>query len=232
MTKDLRRLPTPDEVSSLEYKQVLITVPSNADTDRFLWGAVLSLAFWTSWDEAGTMTKEEAARIFKDILASRMEFSMLGVIVPIYVEDIPPTMLLCDGSTHAKDDYPQLYEVLPIGAKGMSDFTLPDLRERFLLGASASYPEADTGGSFDITLTELEMPAHTHTTIPHTHTDGAAAPSVAGIGIDAPVPSAVPTAGITSPETVIVNSSGGGQAHDNTPPYFAVRYAMIAKVQP
>lgn len=47
---------------------------------------------------------------------------------------------------------------------------------------------------------------HGHSTLPHSHTDGGhvhgeipAIPSVAGIGLDAPIPSAVPGAGLTAP---------------------------------
>lgn len=178
------------------------------------------------------MTQDEAAAFFKSIIDTRKDFTMLGVIVPIFVETIPDTMLLCDGSTHSKDDFPQLWEVLPSAFKSGSDFTLPDLRERFLLGASGSYPEADTGGSFDVTLDVTQMPSHSHTNFPHSHGEIIAVPALGEISPGVPFPSATPSAGTTSPASITIDNTGGDQPHDNTPPYFAVRYVMIAKVQP
>lgn len=105
----LKRLPTPDAPSGgYEYRQVLLTVPSNADLERFLWGALSALAYWSSWDEVGTMTAEEAAQLMKAVLFSRQEFNMLGMIVPVYLEALPSSMLLCDGSVYNKVDYPSV----------------------------------------------------------------------------------------------------------------------------
>ena len=39
----------------------------------------------------------------------------------------------------------------------------PDLRDRFVVGAGTTYAVADTGGAASVTLTEAEIPAHTHT---------------------------------------------------------------------
>ena len=41
--------------------------------------------------------------------------------------------------------------------------TTPDLRGRFIIGASGTYSVAASGGSENVTLTTAEMPAHSHT---------------------------------------------------------------------
>lgn len=99
--------------------------------------------------------------------------------------------------------------------------------------------------------------AHSHETIPHTHTDAghshtesAATPSVNEVSAGVPVPAAVPGLGVTGlgfasilastveliPATVTVNASdvnvnvtGGGESHDNMPPYYTLSYVIIAK---
>lgn len=228
----LVRLPTPDAPSALEYKQVLLTIPSNADLSRFLWGAVSALAYLTAWDEVGSMTGEEAAAIFKSILASRTEFSMLGVIVPVYTELVPTTMLLCDGTVYNRVDYPELWELLPSGGKSATAFTVPDLREKFLLGASNDYLVSSVGGAFDVTLTALEMPSHSHGNLPHSHAEGIAVPAVGEIGPGVPFPYAIAGAGSTAPSTITIQDAGGDQPHENMPPYYALRFCIIAKVQP
>jgi len=43
---------------------------------------------------------------------------------------------------------------------------------------------------------------HSHADTPHTHVEGNALPSVAGVGVDLPVPSAVPGIGVTGPASV------------------------------
>lgn len=231
MSKNVR-LPTPDAPLALEYQQVLLTIPKNADIGRFLWGAVSALAYLTAWDEIGSMTGEEAAAIFKAILMSRTEFSMLGAILPMYTELVPTTMLLCDGSVYNKSDYPDLWALLPSGGKSATTFTVPDLREKFLLGASEDYYVSQVGGSFEVTLTELEMPSHTHGNFPHSHGEIIAIPALGEISPGVPFPSATPSAGTTSPSSITIDNTGGGQAHENMPPFYALRYCIVAKVQP
>lgn len=52
---------------------------------------------------------------------------------------------------------------------GTTTFTLPDMRDRFPIGAGGSYTVGDTGGSATATLVEPNLPSHTHVMPPHTH---------------------------------------------------------------
>ena len=38
----------------------------------------------------------------------------------------------------------------------------PDLRDRFIVGAGASYAPGDAGGASSVTLSVGQMPSHTH----------------------------------------------------------------------
>ena len=227
----MERLRTPDApTGSASFKQVLLTIPIHVDIERFLWGALFSIAFWTSWEQEGSLTEEEAAAYIKQILLSRKEFNLIGAIVPFFTESLPSLTLLCDGSVYNKVDYPLLWEALPSAAKDATTFTVPDLREKFLLGAGDDYPVSQEGGAVSVTLTEAEIPSHTHTNTPQGHTDGAAAPTVVTVGAGAPVPSAVPSAGLTSFDSIAIDPTGGGEAHENMPPYYALRYYIIAGI--
>lgn len=85
---------------------------------------------------------------------------------------IPTGWALCDGNTYAKTD-------------GSGNVTVPNLRDKFIVGAGATYAVAATGGATSntptitvtnqaVALTEAQLPAHTHaatvTDVGHTHT--------------------------------------------------------------
>lgn len=217
-----QKLRTPDEPASpVAYRQILLTVPTNADIERFLWGAVSALCFHTAWIEEGTMSARDAAFYIKDILKSRMEFNMIGVIVPVIRETLHSSMLLCDGSVYNKSDFPQLWESLPSAMKDATTLTLPDLRNLFLVGAGLDYERGDTGGLAEVTLTVDEIPSHAHE-----YTQPTFGIDMESVGIPDPT-------GVGNPPIPTLTSfEGGGEAHENRPPYYALTYAIIAKVQP
>jgi len=216
------KLRTPDTpLDPVTYRQILLTVPANADIERFIWGAVSAISFHTAWIPEGTMSPEEVAFYLKTILRSRTEFDMLGAIVPLVREVIPSSMLLADGAMYNKVDYPELWEVWPSAMKDVSTLTLPDLTSKFLLGASVDYSAYSEGGEAEVTLTEAQMPSHVHgydTPITNVDIESVGIPDPTGVGFPY-----IPA---------FTDSAGGDEAHNNMPPYYAVVYAVIAKVLP
>jgi len=92
----------------------------------------------------------------------------------------------------------------------------PDLRNRFVVGAGTggNYSPGDTGGANSVTLTVAQIPAHTHT---YERTD-------VGINVnDRPWPASNNDCDMTTQNT---SSTGGGQSHENRPPYYALCYIM------
>lgn len=86
----------------------------------------------------------------------------------------PPGTLLCQGQSVSQTTYADLFAVIgtTFGDPGGGNFNLPDLRQRFPVGAQAGgdYDLGDTGGSASVALSTSEMPSHTHTGPSHTHT--------------------------------------------------------------
>jgi microcystin-dependent protein len=84
----------------------------------------------------------------------------------------PDGFLLCNGQEISRTTYADLFAAIGIAhgaGDGATSFTLPDLRDRFVLGASANKPAADIGGSFTQSgrtdghaLTIDQMPRHDH----------------------------------------------------------------------
>lgn len=90
----------------------------------------------------------------------------------------------------------------------------PDLRDRFVVGAGSSYTSGATGGENNIVLTIEQIPPHTH-----------------GIYLTRGDAYWYNGSGNTwwgsSFNTLLTSTSaGGGQAHENRPPYYALAYIM------
>ena len=133
------------------------------------------------------------------------------------VNDIPVGWALCDGQNGT-----------------------PDLRDRFIVGAGGSYNVGNTGGSNTVTLTTSQIPSHSHgagtlktdTTGSHSHGyweyEGTrTAAGLVGGYLWGSSYEQTSTAGAHS-HTISGNtaSTGGGQAHENRPPYYALCFIM------
>ena len=90
----------------------------------------------------------------------------------------------------------------------------PDLRDRFIVGAGSAYSPGDTGGANSVTLTVNQIPAHTHTYIDQ---------YVAINNGYRPWPASNNDCGARNVDS---GSTGGGQSHENRPPYYALCYIM------
>lgn len=151
----------------------------------------------------------------------------VGTVVAYAGATAPAGWLRCDGTSYKKSLYPALAAVL--GATGES-FSVPDLRGRFLMGASASHPRAQTGGEETHTLTEAEMPAHAHPVIGR----GLPGKWENGVGIFATNLGAgsgwasVSSYDAKAPGWLEAKSKGGGRPHNNLPPFYSIGYIIKA----
>ena len=89
-----------------------------------------------------------------------------------------------------------------------------NITDRFLIGAGGSYPLGSTGGEANVTLTVNQIPAHSHET--KYYNDEEAPPSGSTWAPAAHRNTGVNVVGGDTYDT------GGGQAHNNMPPYIAV----------
>lgn len=154
---------------------------------------------------------------------------LVGLIMPVCTQALPEGTLLCDGSTYSRADYPNLYDALdPYYHMSPDSFSVPDLRGKFVLGPDASHPVNSDGGSFEHVQTLSELASHTHTSPPHTHTEITAIGTVVSIGLEPPVPSALPSAGVTGAAVVTIDNAGSSEPMNITPPFVALRYVVVA----
>lgn len=196
---------TPDDEGSFSYVTKRLKLPS------FLWryfnGAYGELLDADNWYQFGDMPIGDVVDAFQNAFDEMRPCEMIGQVVVFTNENLPDHILLCDGSTFDPGEFPQLYDHLGTD-------TLPDLRNRFLLGHGPGREPGDVGGSETHTLTVDEMPAHTH--------DYVTAELSATTIVVPDEPSAVPGPSITAP-------TGGNQPHNNMPPFYVVVYGIVAK---
>jgi len=205
-----------------------LVLPDVSEIFQAVTGAIAAVSFLSQWEQQGTLSVVDTCDYIKRAIVrlQRMNWQV-GLIVATSQLTLPANLLLCDGTTYTNESYPLLAQAL---GQGGGSFVLPDLRDKFILGAGTSHAVDTTGGTEIHTLTEAEMPSHSHTNTPHAHSEVLAAPQVTTIGAGAPQPTAIPAVGSTGLTGIIIDSTGGGQAHNNMPPYHALRYAIIAEL--
>lgn len=140
---------------------------------------------------------------------------MLIGSVATWLSSPPAGWLLLDGSTHAQDDYPELFAVLDGALKSGSDFTLPDTSNSFAYGVLVKADAGQVEGSNTLNLTVGQLPSHNHTYIPPVLSATAETPVV-------PVPS-VAVGGATT-----TGSTGDGDGIDRRPLRFGLIFAVFA----
>jgi microcystin-dependent protein len=101
----------------------------------------------------------------------------------------------------------------------------PDLRNRFVVGAGRGYSVGATGGADSVTLSLSELPSHTHELYGRSsgytwlvHNDSHEVITYANKGW-----------GSWSEKINDSTSAGGGGAHENRPPFYALCYIMRVK---
>jgi len=203
-------------------------------------GALDELQLSSNWEKEGMMSEDDSAKAAKAMLDNVENNDMVGLIFYSARRDIPPYLLVCDGTIYMRADYPHLYEVIDSSFVIDADhFSVPDLRDR---AALMSGQIGSTGGQSSITISTNNMPSHTHTDLGHTHTDlghthtdGNAIPTLLAIGAGVPSPSAIPSIGITglsnaniAQSNANIQAAGGGQSIDITPKYLSLRAFIVA----
>lgn len=143
----------------------------------------------------------------------------VGVVVFRPHNSIPSGYLACNGQTVSRTVYANLFAVFGTtfgSGDGSTTFHLPDLNGKFLRGSGPGGTNSigSTGGATEVTLTEAQMPTHKHGPEP-TEADGLLGHAVPG----APAAFNVGEGGdtISMADTA---AAGGGQPHENLPPYF------------
>ena len=137
-------------------------------------------------------------------------------------DSIPTGFLLCKGDAVSRSTYATLFVAIGTlhgSGDGSSTFNLPDLKNRFVVGGGtgSNYSVGDTGGADSVTLSVSELPSHTHTHTKATHPAGSGPEQNQSGG---------PEDRTNFGDTGTTSPTGGGSAHQNRPPYYALCYII------
>ena len=182
----------------------------------------------------------------------------VGSITMFAGSTAPAGWHLCDGSNLNISIYPALFAVIGtvFGGNGVTVFRIPDMRSRFPIGASNSFPmNGIAGGNESTTLTTDNLPAHQHglanvvtngfanhthrygwnfdSFIPGNTVDVTAIIKDVGYGeVNRTGTTGIPISGTEIPlknlngEPAITDSTGSGLAFSIMPPFLAINYII------
>ncbi len=175
----------------------------------------------THVSEPGTPVNKALLQPIEDYLASLNTGGLTppgGIIMwSGSIGNIPSGWALCDGSNGT-----------------------PDLRDRFIVGAGGSYNVGSTGGANSVALNTNQMPPHNHgagnlnadTAGSHSHEYRTAEGTKNAGGVTSGYLHSVlyrqtsREGAHTHTVSGSTASAGGGQAHENRPPYYALCFIM------
>lgn len=203
---------TPDDaIGSLRVYRVF--VPYNLELEGAYRGNLLDLERPSNWEKNGSQSVETVVNAWSqanDLNLRMLPMLPVGTVVWGAYTTPPEGWLICDGASYAAADYPDLFAAIGYvwGGSG-ANFNVPNLARRFAVGSGSGFSLGDTGGTETETLTENQIPSHDHS-IPGTITTLNEIP--------------IGTTPILSPNPISSNTgnTGGGQSHNNMPPYAAL----------
>lgn len=171
-----------------------------------------------------------------------------GAIIQWGGSTAPVNWLLCDGSAVSRTTYASLFAAVGTSygtGDGSTTFNLPDLRGRVPVGKNGGSfgTLGATGGAETVTLTESQMPSHTHTGTTSTNGDhthaiygsngGSAGASISITGNSNNdrswyLPGGIAASAGSHNHSFTTGATGGGGAHTNLQPYQVVNYIIKA----
>jgi microcystin-dependent protein len=196
-----------------------------------------------SWVKYGTVepdwAQNEANKMLGSIQFMNGNPFPIGKIDIMATEEIPEGWLLCDGTTYARVDYPELYEAIAGSCHVDADnFFVPDLRLPRLPGyTDVSSVGQQNSDDWSVFIFENNMPTHSHeiTIIDpsHTHADFGDVITTVGLIGEIPAPVTVQTPSEIVPAvtgiTAVAGNTGGSEALELPDiPITGVRYMIWA----
>lgn len=162
----------------------------------------------------------------KDLLVSGGDTLPIGSIIPYGSSTTPSNWLKCDGSAVSRTTYSELFSVIGTlygSGDGSTTFNLPNLKGKVTIGQDTTDSDFNTigktGGEKTHTLTISEMPKHTHG-VPQSHPYNYDATEHYTLVRQ--------SSNKLTEYNVDTSATGGGEAHNNMPPYIVTNYIIKA----
>jgi microcystin-dependent protein len=157
---------------------------------------------------------------------SQMSNPYVGEIRMFAGDFAPQGWMFCEGQLMAISQNPTLFNLIgtTYGGDGQNTFALPDLRGRIPIHMGPGFVLAQTGGVEYVTLTQSQIPAHTHAVMATSNANTASTP-VGNYLAKGPDIYELNKAG-TSTMAAAISTVGGSQPHYNFQPYLCVNFIL------
>ena len=141
----------------------------------------------------------------------------------------PQGWAFCDGRLLPINQNQALFALLGsmYGGDGRTNFALPDLRGRVPVGfgqsaGGSTYDLGSTGGAESVKLGVAQLPSHSHP-VRANSTSGSQKDPTGAVPGKGGAYAATQNAKMS---TVMLGKTGGGQTHENRPPYLSLNYII------
>lgn len=189
--------------------------------------------------EEATAGLEEASRVIQPEVFNEAVKAIAtppGIIEMYAGADAPTGWLICDGRAISRTDYAALFNIIGTtygSGNGSTTFNIPDLRDRFPVGAGSTYSRNSKGGAASVKLSDEEM-AHGHGFTQPSITSYLSATVSYGSGSSTRPYSESGSTGTTAAWAkasggAVQNLSGASStrtAHENRPPYIGLNFII------
>ncbi len=208
----------------------------SADT-RFLLSSLLNdlsaaPTKWFGWEDGADrdLTPEEldaadelTSRAFKEVITKKT-MRAAGEIIAWGSNTLPDDALKCDGAAYLRADYPELFDVIGTtfgdGGGGSLYFNVPDLVEKYIMGAMPGMPEP----------LATELGVKLQTSVPeHKHAERVESNDAAYIGASGSTVKKVsgPQTSGTSLGRIYTDNAGVAGGVDQRPPTLCLHYIIF-----
>lgn len=140
---------------------------------------------------------------------------------------------LCDGSLLAISENDALFALIgtTYGGDGQTTFGLPDLRGRLPVGQGTgpdgtSYLMGQMAGAETVTLTEQQLPSHTHTMVADSDLANEVNPTNHVFARSNLVDAYYDRPPDTQLSSAVLAPTGGGNPHENMQPYLPISFII------
>jgi len=189
--------------------------------DKFLWETPLLKISDSEYQQIIAMIEQAEYELMTN-------FAIGQIISTVTDVSANNDLLPMDGSTIDGNDYPQLLASVPSAWVSGTDITLPDMTDTGVFGENGDV--GDIIGENDVILSSGQMPSHTHTQNPHTHSEviPVVTPALGG-EIPATASLVVATASATGSTTATNNNTGNDESHNNIQQSLSVYWWIVAR---
>ena len=135
---------------------------------------------------------------------------------------------MCNGQLLPINQNQALFSLLgtTYGGDGRVNFALPNLQERVPVHVGAGITLGERGGEQNHTLTQAEIPGHTHGPLQASATVGATPIPQSNVFARSATAIYAPASGLGAMNPAAVTTVGGSQPHTNMQPYLALNFCV------